>query len=462
MACDRLNWRALLISVCIVGLASTAGCLRSSLLRPAVEPVLEPQSPAEQEPDANERSVIPTGTGAPKPVSAHTASLAAGAASLATPLTSVATPALSEPGPSALSGAAKSGASVPLPPDPSSALTPSPNDNAAHPGPVAPAKSSAGTTGGSSQPPAPLPTDQSPAASSTPLLDAAIQRVEALTRQQRESLGSTDPADEREKKSTRLSANTNSAQAATMDSAPPLPIVLARPAESTGSTGTTKRQVGSTPQLPPGQRPAPVQRGDHPLDDPAPSLLELRRESKTSSGSRGSPPAEFSPGPMPATETRAGPKNPSAPLQVAAENVRPDAAREENSHLNVANLQLCRRVNGFGSFEPLGGTTVRPGQRVLLYCEMTGLRYEATDAGFTSRVASRVELRAANSKKVLWEQELGIARDVCSRVRHDYYVSYRFTFPRSLPAGPHRLRVVQTDLAANRSTSSEVLLTIAP
>ncbi len=59
MACDRHNWRALLISVCILGLASTAGCLRSSMLRPAVEPVLEPQSSAEQGPSANERLIVP-------------------------------------------------------------------------------------------------------------------------------------------------------------------------------------------------------------------------------------------------------------------------------------------------------------------------------------------------------------------------------------------------------------------
>jgi len=93
---------------------------------------------------------------------------------------------------------------------------------------------------------------------------------------------------------------------------------------------------------------------------------------------------------------------------------------------------------------------------------MTGLRYEATDAGFASRLSSRVELRATDNQTILWEQELGIARDVCPRVRHDYYVSYRLTIPPSLPTGPHRLRVVQTDLAANRSASSEILLNIAP
>jgi len=93
---------------------------------------------------------------------------------------------------------------------------------------------------------------------------------------------------------------------------------------------------------------------------------------------------------------------------------------------------------------------------------MTGLRYEATKSGFGSRLSSRVELRGTGSETVLWEQELGIAEDECRRVRHDYYVSYRIMFPPSLPAGPHRLRVVQTDLAADRSASAEIVVTIAP
>src|SRR6516165_6490426 len=43
MAYGRHDRRALLLSVAIVVLGSAAGCLRSSFLRPAVEPVLERQ-----------------------------------------------------------------------------------------------------------------------------------------------------------------------------------------------------------------------------------------------------------------------------------------------------------------------------------------------------------------------------------------------------------------------------------
>jgi len=332
-----------------------------------------------------------------------------------------------------------------------------------------------GATGVSAQAPAIVPAAQSaaaqsPAASSTPLLDAAIQRVEALTRQQRESLSSADTPDEAEKKPTWPSPGSTSVQPAkTAEFDPPLPIVLARSGESPGSAEAAERQISSPSQLPPGPRASTEssrKRGDPPpdrsLENPPASLSSVPRESKTSPGDPEGPAAELSQGPMPPTETRESSKNPTAALRVGAGIVPTGPTREENSPLNVANLQLCRKVYGFGSFESVAGTTVRPGQRVLLYCEMTGLQYEGTDAGFASRLSSRVELRAADNETVLWEQELGIARDVCPRVRHDYYVSYRVTIPPSLPAGPHRLRVVQTDLAANRSASSEILLTIVP
>ncbi len=133
----------------------------------------------------------------------------------------------------------------------------------------------------------------------------------------------------------------------------------------------------------------------------------------------------------------------------------------DDQPFGVANLQLCRKVSGFGAVEPWGERTMRPGQRVLIYCEMTGLQYEPTRAGFISRLSSRVELRAAGNDAVIWEQEMGIAQDACPRVRHDYYVSYRLKLPDSLPTGKHRLRIVQTDLVTERSAFSEVGLTIA-
>ena len=56
----------------------------------------------------------------------------------------------------------------------------------------------------------------------------------------------------------------------------------------------------------------------------------------------------------------------------------------------------------------------------------------------------------------------GPAEDVCASRRRDFFVNYVFKLPQTLPPGSYRLRLTQTDLVANRSTSSEIPLEIIP
>jgi hypothetical protein len=135
-------------------------------------------------------------------------------------------------------------------------------------------------------------------------------------------------------------------------------------------------------------------------------------------------------------------------------------ALEDRAPLGVSNLRLCQKVSGFGSFEPMPAPALRAGQSFLIYCELTGLRYQARDTSYLSRLSSRVELVAARDGSKQWEQSLGEAQDQCRSRRRDNFVNYRITLPQTLPTGDYRLRLTQTDLVANRSASSELLLTV--
>jgi hypothetical protein len=136
--------------------------------------------------------------------------------------------------------------------------------------------------------------------------------------------------------------------------------------------------------------------------------------------------------------------------------------REDDAPLRIGELRLCSKVSGYGSFEPLSESTVKAGQRLLVYCEMTGLRYEAKGAEFLSRLSSRLEIRSARDGAIAWEHELGAAEDVCRHRRRDYYVNYRIELPKSLPPGSYALRVIQNDLVAGRFISAEIPLAVAP
>jgi hypothetical protein len=130
--------------------------------------------------------------------------------------------------------------------------------------------------------------------------------------------------------------------------------------------------------------------------------------------------------------------------------------------LGIGDMRLCRRVYGFGSLDPLTDERIKVAQNLLLYCELTGIQYEERGADFVSRISSRIEVKRAGGGPVLWSKEFGDAQDNCHRRRRDYYVNYSFHLPRSLGPGSYRLRLLQTDLVAARSASSEIPLEITP
>ena len=114
-----------------------------------------------------------------------------------------------------------------------------------------------------------------------------------------------------------------------------------------------------------------------------------------------------------------------------------------------------------------GGSTdsadsIRAGQKVLIYCELGGLRSTPTDDGYLSRLSSQVEIVHVGGGDPVWSQSLGIAEDRCRRPRRDYYINYRITLPANLASGAYELRLTQTDLTSDRVASRSLEFTVQP
>lgn len=135
-------------------------------------------------------------------------------------------------------------------------------------------------------------------------------------------------------------------------------------------------------------------------------------------------------------------------------------ALEGESPLEISELQLCRKVNGFANYDPMDAAACKAGQPLIVYCEMSGLQYSQAGDSFHSRLSSRIELVPGSGGHPVWAQSLGSAEDVCRRRRRDYYVNYRIVLAETIPPGVYELRVVQTDEVAGRSTSASIPLTI--
>jgi hypothetical protein len=412
MARDRRTFRALLVTIAIVGSSLATGCLRSPMLRPADGPV--PQRAESKD---------------PSPVNQTAASLA------------------SMPQVVVDSGdKVNASPSIPLTPIPAASAATAPLELQAAPATLQavdadpPAASPQPKT---AIPPATPPAGVAPGGHATPLLDAAIERVAAIRKDQRDLLDPAPSSDDPDKGvRTRVAPAPPAAAPTRAPVKKPGPVSPADPVESGSPAAATI--TGEDDLLP------KTIRASTPKEDLPLMLAEPPSKPDAVSGpGSADPPREkpLTPAPAPAVNSDI----PSA--------VPPTADLET---LGIGKLRLCRKVHGFGSVEPLLESEVKAGQRMLVYCEMTGMSYEAKDASFVSRLSSKIEIIAAGSGAVVWTRELGPAEDVCGSRRHDFYVNYRVDLPKTLPPGSYHLRLTQTDLVANRTTSGELPFDIVP
>jgi hypothetical protein len=330
------------------------------------------------------------------------------------------------------------------------------------------------------------------APSPTPLLDAEIRRAQAINRQHIESLKSSDsptpvvtpvvtPPDRPASPAPPAATSVPNPVEPDLDVLAPLPLaatirVAVEPetAESPGGNAVpplipidppiagpvspetappARSRAADNPERPPIQVVATADAGSvndsdglpmpiRPVSDPD----EVPIPTRTVSDSKDEPDALTQP------DEEVPPASGGSPARTNNRKQRPP--------LEIAALRLCSKVKDIGWVDPVNPESLKPGQRVRVYCEITGLEYQAHGDAFVSRLAAHLELRSGTDGPVVWEQAMGTAEDLCHRRRRDYYVSYEVKVPASLEPGSYRLRLIQTDLVSNQAASSEISVTI--
>jgi hypothetical protein len=133
---------------------------------------------------------------------------------------------------------------------------------------------------------------------------------------------------------------------------------------------------------------------------------------------------------------------------------------EDKAPLEIVDLRLCSRVEGFGDFVSLDPPVRKAGEKVVIYSEIDGLRFEQTAAGFRTRMAAQVEIIPEGGGAPVHSRQLAVAEETCRRRRRDYYIAYRLVVPENLPPGDYRLRLTERDLASDRVATREVSFAI--
>jgi hypothetical protein len=324
---------------------------------------------------------------------------------------------------------------------------------------------------------------QGPAPVPTPLLDAALQRADAMqesltadlpvTRAAHESAEPTAPAGAAHRIVPDLVRTTSNDPLSREpgpepEAEPPMELALAEPATL---PPTPKPQA-----LP--VKPSPAE----PVTEPAESVdpwadglaaLQAFASSKLAKGDENAEDwrlrrrlldwlsqEQVNAGPMDASWSSvlsilaaATPEDGAVDLKATAR------ALQEQAPLQITGLRLCRKVRGYGDYDPVDAE-LRPKQGVVLYCELNGVAAEEKDGLFHSRLDATISLEKPDSDVPVWSQSLERAVDVCRRRRLDYYVAYRLSLPDSVDPGTYTLTVRQHDAVADRDVTESMELVV--
>lgn len=120
--------------------------------------------------------------------------------------------------------------------------------------------------------------------------------------------------------------------------------------------------------------------------------------------------------------------------------------------LRIKTLQLCRRVQGFGSYEPLPTSSLLAGSDhpMILYLELEDFRSVALDVDrYEVKLAQEVALYSEADGLAVWRQPRAEIVDQSRNARRDFFVVQQIQLPARLTVGKYLLKVRVTDLHAH-------------
>lgn len=131
----------------------------------------------------------------------------------------------------------------------------------------------------------------------------------------------------------------------------------------------------------------------------------------------------------------------------------------EVGSLSLRNLTFCRKVIGYGAYEPYAAASFSPGQQVTLYVEVENYRSRSTEQGFCTSLGSSYEVLDEAGQRVEGG-EFPDVDDCCRSRRRDFHIQYTLTLPAKIGPGRYRLQLIlrdrQSDKIGNAAAAFEV------
>ncbi len=116
--------------------------------------------------------------------------------------------------------------------------------------------------------------------------------------------------------------------------------------------------------------------------------------------------------------------------------------------IRIREVELCRRVSGYGVYEPFESHTFLAGreQKAIVYVELDHYQSLEKESGFEVRLRQEVAIYNESDGLLVWRNEPVEISDDSRNRRRDFFVVQLVTMPARMTVGKFRLKVSITDL----------------
>ena len=128
--------------------------------------------------------------------------------------------------------------------------------------------------------------------------------------------------------------------------------------------------------------------------------------------------------------------------------------------LEVRSLAFCTEILSYGQIKPFEGNRFKPGQQVILYCEVENFIAKNVDGGYQTHLQGSYDVLNADNEKVA-SQLLPADQQVSSNYLRDYFIAYQMHLPQELEPGTYRLKLTMEDVEGKKYGQSSIPFVIA-
>lgn len=153
---------------------------------------------------------------------------------------------------------------------------------------------------------------------------------------------------------------------------------------------------------------------------------------------------------------------PSRRFTTAIPQIRQAAkfAAAATDSLEVRSLAFCTEIQSYGQITPFPGNRFKPGQQVILYCEIENFTAEKVDDGYATHLQGSYDVYNEKKEKV-FSQVLPADQQVSSNFLRDYFIAYQMFLPSGLAPGTYRLQLTMEDANAKKYGQASIPFEIA-